>query len=73
MSFLDGKLDGEASEMIFWICQQIEGAMMRSQDVTDEQKTEALALGLGRKKRSEEILGYSWRDTMTIVGDGERS
>ena len=68
-----GKLDSKASEMIFWVCKQIEGAVMRSKDVTDEQKTEALALGFGREKRSEEILRYSRRDAMTIVGDGERS
>ena len=59
--------------MVFWICKQIERAAMRSKDVADEQKTETLALGLGREKRSEEILRYSWRDAMTIVGDGERS
>ena len=68
-----GKLDGEASEMIFWICKQIEGAVVRSKNVADEQKTETLTLGLGREKRSEEILRYSRRDAMTIVGDGERS
>ena len=72
MSFLDGKLDGEASEMIFWICKQIEGAVMRSKNVADEQKTETLTLGLGREKRSEEILRYSRRDAMTIVGDDKR-
>ena len=71
--FLDGKLDGKASEMVFWVCQQIESAVMRSKNVANEQKTETLALGLGREKRSEEILRYSWRDAMTIVGDGERS
>ena len=59
--------------MIFWVCKQIEGAVMRSKDVANEQKTETLALGLGREKRSEEILRYSRRDAMTIVGDGERS
>ena len=59
--------------MVFWVCKQIEGAVMRSKNVADEQKTEALALGLGREKRSEEILRYSRRDAMTIVGDGERS
>ena len=68
-----GKLDSKASEMVFWVCKQIEGAVMRSKNVADEQKTEALALGLGREKRSEEILRYSRRDAMTIVGDGERS
>jgi hypothetical protein len=72
MSFLDRKLDGEASEMIFWICKQIEGAVMRSKNVADEQKTETLTLGLGREKRSEEILRYSRRDAMTIVGDDKR-
>ena len=71
--FLDGKLDGEAREMVFWISKQIEGAVMRSKDVANEQKTETLALGLGREKRCEEILRYGWRDAMTIVGDGERS
>ena len=30
LSFLDGKLDRKASEMIFWVCKQIEGAVMRS-------------------------------------------
>ena len=59
--------------MVFWVCKQIEGAVMRSKNVANEQKTEALALGLGREKRSEEILRYSRRDAMTIVGDGERS
>ena len=73
LSFLDGKLDRKASEMVFWVCKQIEGAVMRSKNVANEQKTETLALGLGREKRSEEILRYSWRDAMTIVGDGERS
>ena len=68
-----GKLDSKASEMVFWVCKQIEGAVMRSKNVANEQKTEALALGLGREKRSEEILRYSRRDAMTIVGDGERS
>ena len=68
-----GKLDSKASEMVFGVCKQIEGAVMRSKDVANEQKTEALALGLGREKRSEEILRYSRRDAMTIVGDGERS
>ena len=68
-----GKLDSKASEMVFGVCKQIEGAVMRSKDVANEQKTETLALGLGREKRSEEILRYSWRDAMTIVGDGERS
>ena len=68
-----GKLDGKASEMVFGVCKQIEGAVMRSKDVANEQKTETLALGLGREKRSEEILRYSRRDAMTIVGDGERS
>ena len=43
MSFLDRKLDGEACEMIFWICKQIEGAVVRSKNVADEQKTETLA------------------------------
>ena len=66
-----GKLDGKASEMVFGVCKQIEGAVMRSKDVANEQKTEALALGLGREKRSEEILRYSRRDAMTIVGDDE--
>ena len=66
-------MDRKASEMIFWVCKQIEGAVMRSKNVANEQKTETLALGLGREKRSEEILRYSWRDAMTIVGDGERS
>ena len=59
-----GKLDGKASEMVFGVCKQIEGAVMRSKDVANEQKTETLALGLGREKRSEEILRYSWRDAM---------
>ena len=68
-----GKLDSKASEIVFWVCKQIEGAVMRSKDVANEQKTETLALGLGREKRSEEILRYSRRDAMTIVGDGERS
>ena len=68
-----GKLDSKASEMVFWVCKQIEGAVMRSKNVANEQKTETLALGLGREKRSEEILRYSRRDAMTIVGDGERS
>ena len=68
-----GKLDSKASEMVFGVCKQIEGAVMRSKDVANEQKTETLALGLGREKRSEEILRYSRRDAMTIVGDGERS
>jgi hypothetical protein len=63
-----GKLDSKASEMVFGVCKQIEGAVMRSKDVADEQKTETLALGLGREKRSEEILRYSRRDAMTIVG-----
>ena len=54
--------------MVFGGCKQIEGAVMRSKDVADEQKTETLALGLGREKRSEEILRYSRRDAMTIVG-----
>ena len=66
-----GKLDSKASEMVFGVCKQIEGAVMRSKNVANEQKTEALALGLGREKRSEEILRYSRRDAMTIVGDGE--
>ena len=65
-----GKLDSKASEMVFGVCKQIEGAVMRSKDVANEQKTETLALGLGREKRSEEILRYSRRDAMTIVGDG---
>ena len=73
LSFLDRKLDGEASEMVFWVCKQIEGAVMRSKNVANEQKTETLTLGLGREKRSEEILRYSRRDAMTIVGDSERS
>ena len=73
LSFLDGKLDRKASEMVFWVCKQIESAVMRSKDVANEQKTETLTLGLGREKRSEEILRYSRRDAMTIVGDGERS
>ena len=73
LSFLDGKLDSKASEMVFWVCKQIEGAVMRSKNVANEQKTETLALGLGREKRSEEILRYSRRDAMTIIGDGERS
>lgn len=54
-----GKLDGKASEMVFWVCKQIEGAVMRSKNVANKQKTETLALGLGREKRSEEILRYS--------------
>ena len=54
--------------MVFGVCKQIESAVMRSKNVANEQKTEALALGLGREKRSEEILRYSWRDAMTIVG-----
>ena len=54
-----GKLDSKASEMVFGVCKQIEGAVMRSKDVANEQKTEALALGLGREKRSGEILRYS--------------
>ena len=45
----------------------------KQENVANEQKTEALALGLGREKRSEEIHCYSRRDAMTIVGDGERS
>ena len=53
LSFLERKLDSKASEMVFWISKQIEGAVMRSKDVANEQKTEALALGLGREKRSE--------------------
>ena len=73
LSFLDGKLDGKASEMVFGVCKQIESAVMRSKDVANEQKTETLALGLGREKRSEEILRYSRRDAMTIVGDDKSS
>ena len=72
LSFLDRKLDSKASEMVFWVCKQIEGAVMRSKNVANEQKTEALALGLGRDKRSEEILRYSRWDAMTIVGNDER-
>ena len=68
-----GKLDSKASEMVFGVCKQIEGAVMRSKDVANEQKTETLALGLGREKRSEEILRYSRRDAMTIVGDDKSS
>ena len=59
--------------MVLGICMQIERTVMRSKDVTDEQKTKSLTLGLGREKRSEKILRYSWRDAMTIVGDGKRS
>ncbi len=66
-------MDGKASEMVFWICKKIESAVMRSKNVTNEQKAKSLTLGLGREKRSEEILRYSRRDAMTIVGDGERS
>ena len=44
-----GKLDSKASEMVFGVCKQIEGAVMRSKDVANEQKTETLALGLGRE------------------------
>ena len=46
---------------------------MRSKNVANEQKTEALTLGLGREKRGEEILRNGWRNAMTIVGDGECS
>ena len=42
-----GKLDSKASEMVFGVCKQIEGAVMRSKYVADEQQAEALALGLG--------------------------
>ena len=28
-----GKLDRKASEMVFWVCKQIEGAVMRSKNV----------------------------------------
>ena len=73
LSFLDGKLDSKASEMVFGVCKQIESAVMRSKNVANEQKTETLALGLSREKRSEEILRYSRRDAMTIVGDDKRS
>ena len=38
-----GKLDSKASEMVFWVCKQIEGAVMRSKDVANEQKTETLS------------------------------
>ncbi len=62
-------MDGKASEMVFWICKKIESAVMRSKNVTNEQKAKSLTLGLGREKRSEEMLRYSWRDAMTIVGD----
>ena len=47
------KLDSKASEMVFGVCKQIEGAVMRSKNVANKQKTETLALGLGREKRSE--------------------
>ena len=67
-----GELDGKAGEMVFWICQQTEGAVMGGEDVADEQETEALTLGLGREKWGEEVLCYGGRDAMTIVGDGER-
>ena len=41
------KLDGEAGEMVFRVCEQIERAMMRSKNVANEQKTEALTLWFG--------------------------
>ena len=59
--------------MIFWICKQIERAVMRSKNVTNEQKAKSLALRFGREKRSEEIFCDSWQDAMTIVGNDERS
>ena len=34
--------------MVFWVCKQIEGAVMRSKNVANEQKTEALAFPLTR-------------------------
>ena len=68
LSFLDGKLDRKASEMVFWVCKQIEGAVMRSKNVANEQKTETLALGLGRenslffapniKNKSEKLMCF---------------
>ena len=67
-----GELDGEASEMVFWVCKQMECAVMRSEDVANEQKTESLALGLGGEEWREEIVGYGWRYAMPVVGDGER-
>ena len=41
------KLDGEAGEVVFRVCEQTERAMMRSKNVANEQKTEALTLWFG--------------------------
>ena len=47
------KTDGEAREVVVRIGEQTERAAVGREDVTDEQQTEALALGLGGVERGE--------------------
>ena len=44
--------------MVVGVGEEAEGAMMRSEDVADEQETQTLTLGFGGKERGEEMFGH---------------
>ena len=44
--------------MIFGVCEQIESAVMRSKNVANEQKTEALTLGFGGEEGGKYMICY---------------
>ena len=69
--FLCWKLNGEAGETVLWIRDQTKGAMMRSKDIPDKQKSQALALGFGGEEGRKQVLGYFGRDAVPIVGNDQ--
>ena len=69
--FLCWKLNGEAGETVLWIRDQTKGAMMRSKDIPDKQKSQALALGFGGEEGREDLLHHVGRHALAVVGNCE--
>ena len=67
----DREEDGEAGEVVGGVGLQGEGTAVSGEDITDEQETETLTLGFGRKERGEEMLSCFGGDAETVVGDGK--
>ena len=65
------ELDSEAGEVVSGICHQTECTMMGGEDVTDEQKSEALTLWLGREEWCEQVRCNLWRNPSSVVSDDE--
>ena len=65
------KLYGKAGEVVIRVGEEAEGAMVSSENVTNEQQPKSLALWFGGEEGCEEMRSHRWWDATAVVDDGE--